>query len=66
MAWPILTLFFIILILVLKKGKSAVTSGLVGEATLTVLPQVLPLHTFILTVTFMLVKIKLKLKITEN
>ncbi|ODN05618.1 putative dolichyl pyrophosphate Glc1Man9GlcNAc2 alpha-1,3-glucosyltransferase [Orchesella cincta] len=38
----------------LKKGKSSVTTGLVGEASLSVLPQVLPLHTFILTVVCMM------------
>ncbi|CAL8069412.1 unnamed protein product [Orchesella dallaii] len=43
-----------ILNLALKKGKSSVTTGLVGEASLSVLPQVLPLHTFVLTVVCML------------
>lgn len=40
--------------LVLKTGKSSVTTGLVGEAPLSVLPQVLPMHTFLLTIGLMM------------
>ncbi|CAG7723106.1 unnamed protein product [Allacma fusca] len=39
---------------VLKKGRSSITSGLVGESLMAVLPQVQPFHTFVLTLIFML------------
>jgi len=41
----------------LRKGKSGATAGLVGESTLAVLPQVQPIHTFVLTFLLMLVSI---------